>query len=479
MRAPVLTPAARVAPLVVAIAATLAPTFAAAEDADELRKELEAAKSMIRRMEDRLKALESAPARAPAAKPAPVVVEKTTTVVTEPVFVLIDIPERFNDNGYGDPRPNRDLRAEKKGFVDIQGTDTSFKIGGFVKMDAMYDTNPIGSRDWLVQSSIPTTAPDNQRGPQFGINARATRLNFEFRRNTEFGLAKIFLENDFFGNDRTDFTPGPYGWRLRHAYGQVGPWTVGRTFSNFMDIDSWPDTLEFYGPSAATFIFTSQVRYTQGLGNGLSASGAVETPRSDVDCGAVNNCPRERLPDVTGKLRWEQPWGHLQGTALLRHLAYATPVAGAGSATGLGVQFSGSVKSGLGNDYAAFSTVAGNGIQRYINDPGYFGALDGVVGPQGQFDTLGVFGGYAGYTHFWDGKTRSTVSAGFVDTENSAFQAATAYNRTQYLTLNYVWTVFGSLNVGAEVVYAERKDRAGNTGDLVRLLFSAQYNLVR
>jgi hypothetical protein len=475
------SPAARFAPLAAAVAATLLPLPALAQDADELRKELEAAKSMIRRMEERLKALEAAPPRAAAPKPsATVIVEKTTTIVKDPVIVLIDVPERFNDNGYGDPRPGRDLRAEKKGFIDLQGTDTSLKIGGFVKMDAMYDTNPIGTRDWLVPAAIPTTAPDNQRGPQFGINTRATRLNFEFRRNTELGLAKIFLENDFFGNDAANFGAGPYGFRLRHAYGQLGAWTVGRTFSNFIDIDSWPDTLEFYGPAAATFLFNSQVRYTQGLGNGLSASGAVETPRTDIACNGAATCGgRERLPDLTGKLRWDQPWGHLQGTAIWRHLSYDTGIAGAGSSTGIGLQLSGSVKSGIGNDYATFSTVAGNGIQRYINDPGYFGGNDGVVGPQGQYDALGVFGGYAGYTHFWDAKYRSTVSAGFVDAENSAFQLPTAYNRTQYLTANIVWAVFGSLNVGTELIWAEHKNRVGNSGDLLRLQFSAQYNFVR
>lgn len=471
---------------VIAVAiATAFPIAASAQEIEELRRDLDAARSAIRKLEERLRALEAGAPRERAATPAPaappLIVKETTTVVREPVVVVFTPPERFNNDQYGDPRPGgRDINPDKKGFIDLQGTETGLKIGGFVKLDGMYDTGPIGTRDWFVPATIPTTAPDNQRGPQFGLTARATRLNFEFRRNTEFGTARIFLENDFFGDDAANFRPGPYGFRLRHAYGQLGRWTAGRTFSNFIDIDSWPDTLEFYGPNAATFLFNSQVRYTHPLGDRLSLAGSVETPKTDITCNAAATCgPRERFPDLVAKLRWEEEWGHAQVSAIYRQLSYDTGVGGARSSAGTGLQVSGSVKTGLGRDYVVWSVVAGNGIQRYINDPGYFGGNDGVVSPVGSFDTLGVVAGFAGYTHYWNDIYRSTVSAGIVDNENSPFQAGNAFNRTGYYTANFIWNVFGSLNVGTELVYGSNKAKDGNTGDVVRLMFSAQYNFVR
>lgn len=480
-------------PMKTIAAAVLAalPCAALAQDpaVEQLRRELEAAKASIRQMEERLRVMEAAGAKPPAATAAKAPAAGATAPAAAPASPAPEAstaaafvpPQRYNDDQYGDPRPGGvDVASERKGFIALPGTETGLRIGGFVKLDTMYDTGPIGTRDWFVPATIPTTAPDNQRGPQFGMTARATRLNFEFRRSTELGLVKIFLENDFFGDDAANFKQGPYGFRLRHAYGQVGRWTAGRTFTNFMDIDSWPDTLEFYGPNAATFLFNAQVRYTQPLGEGLSLAGAVETPRTDISCNGTPTCgPRERFPDLTAKLRWEQGWGHLQLSGIVRQLAWDSGVTGAGSDTGTGAQFSGSWKTGIGRDYVVWSALAGRGIQRYINDPGYFGGNDGVLGPQGQFDNLGVMAGFAGYTHFWDERFRSTLSAGLVNAGSSPFQAATAFDRSGYYTANLIWNVFGSLNVGTEVVYGTNRARDGSKGDVVRLMLSAQYNFVR
>lgn len=459
---------------------------------EQLRRELESAKATIRQMEKRLEAMEAAAAKPPAgatATAAPVTTGASPSrpaapaagaspAAVEAVFVPA---QRYNDDQYGDPRPGgADVAAARKGFVALPGTETGLRIGGFIKLDAMYDASPVGTRDWFVPATIPVTAPDNQRGPQFGMTARASRLNFEFRRSTELGLVKIFLENDFFGDDAANFKQGPYGFRLRHAYGQVGRWTAGRTFTNFMDIDSWPDTLEFYGPNAATFLFNAQVRYTHPLREGLSLAGAMETPRTDITCNAAPGCgPRERFPDLTAKLRWEQGWGHMQLSGIVRQLAWDSGVTGAGSETGAGVQFSGSWKTGIGRDYLVWSVLTGRGIQRYVNDPGYFGGNDGVLGPQGQFDNLGVAAGFVGYTHFWDDRLRSTVSGGLVDAGNSSLQPVTAFDRTGYYTANLIWNAFGSLNVGTELVYGTNRARDGSRGDALRLMLSAQYNFVR
>jgi hypothetical protein len=66
-----------------------------------------------------------------------------------------------------------------------------------------------------------------------------------------------------------------------------------------------------------------------------------------------------------------------------------------------------------------------------------------------------------------------------VNAENSPFQPATAFDRSGYYTANLIWSVFGSLNVGTEVVYGTNRARDGSKGDVVRLMLSAQYNFMR
>lgn len=93
--------------------------------------------------------------------------------------------QRHNNDRYGDPRPgSEDVAAGRKGFAALPGTETGLRIGGFIKLSASCGANPAGARDWFVPATIPVTATHKQRGPQFGMTARASQLNVEFRRST-------------------------------------------------------------------------------------------------------------------------------------------------------------------------------------------------------------------------------------------------------------------------------------------------------
>ena len=45
-----------------------------------------------------------------------------------------------------------------RGFIDIPGTQAQVRMGGFAKINAIYDTSPAGNRDSFVTSSIPVGA---------------------------------------------------------------------------------------------------------------------------------------------------------------------------------------------------------------------------------------------------------------------------------------------------------------------------------
>ena len=75
------------------------------------------------------------------------------------------------------------------------------------------------------------------------VSIRPTRLSLDFRiPSSEFGDVRFYVEADLFGTNAT--TP-----RLRHAYAQARNFLIGQTFSNFMDPDGFPDTLDFQGPN--------------------------------------------------------------------------------------------------------------------------------------------------------------------------------------------------------------------------------------
>lgn len=465
----------------VLLAALCLPISAHAQDeARELREELEEAKRRIERIERRLRELESTPRPAsdgPQAPPARADARSTPT----PTPTAYRPPERFEDDQVAEPRPaDREIRADRRGFIEFPDTGTRLRVGGFIKADAMYDTRPMGTRDWFVPSSIPTSGVDAARGPQFGMNARASRIHLDWRRPTEIGEIKGFLEFNFFGSDRNDFVQGPHAFNLPHAYLQVGPWTAGRTFSLFMDIDSFPDTLDFYGPNAAAFAINTQLRYARALGRHLTLAGSIESPPAadGITCTVFADCAsRKRGPDLVTRLRWENESGHVQLSLAARHLAYGSGTGQQDSALAGGVHLSGSMRFSELRDYAVWGAFAGRGLQRYISGPSYLGSNDAIVLADGTLRPMRTTGGFAGYTHSWSETLRSTVVYAIVDAQNDDLQPLTAYGRTGYYSANLIADLLPSLSIGGELLYGTNRTRDAFTADTFRLMMSAQYRL--
>ena len=124
-----------------------------------------------------------------------------------------------------------------QGLVVI-GKDAALKIGGYVKLDLIYDFNPIDATDTFVVSSIPIGAPPRTNSR---MHVRQTRLNFDTRWKTRCGTARAFVEGDFFGaNNETDSDD----FRLRQAFGELGRFLGGQTWTTFANIAAAPATLK-------------------------------------------------------------------------------------------------------------------------------------------------------------------------------------------------------------------------------------------
>jgi len=166
---------------------------------------------------------------------------------------------------------------ELRGYIAIPGTETRIKLGGFAKVNAIYDTGPAGNRDKFVPATIPIGVGGERNAT---INASATRLSLDVRRPSSLGPLRFYLENDFYGS-------GTMGFRLRQAHGQVGNTYGGYGYSAFMDSDALPETLDDEGPPGATFLRVAAVRQIFKLGQGWTATLSVENP-------STRNPPDER-----------------------------------------------------------------------------------------------------------------------------------------------------------------------------------------
>lgn len=353
----------------------------------------------------------------------------------------------------------------------IPGSDTSIKIGGYVKADLIYDADDIGSEDLFATSTINTEGKKRQGRTR--AHARQTRLNLDARKPSDYGPIRAFVEGDFFGAGGNQNSSNSTSFRIRHAFGEIGRLTAGQTWSTFMDVSVVPDTLDFEGPNSELFVRQGQFRWTEPLGQGLTIAFAVENPEGDFsNDGGLN---LDQLPDGVVRLRWEQDWGHLQTAFLGRELRFDDGEKN-DSEFGYGLTLSGSLKVPLlhPKDKIAFQVNYGDGIGRYITDLGG-GGFDARVDNDGNLDNIQAFGVLAQGQHFWADNWRSTLAYGFLTVDNADGAAGTSLETSQYVAVNLIWSPVPSVDLGIEYLWGYLEVENGSSGTANRVQASATW----
>lgn len=348
------------------------------------------------------------------------------------------------------------------GSIQIPGTDLSIKFGGFVKLDLIHDFDAIGDTDAFKTSSIPV--PEQSSDGNTRLHAKETRLNLDARTTTGLGDFRVFVEGDFFGSGDT--------FRLRHAYGELGEFLGGQTWTNFMDIDSRPDTLDYEGPDGSVFLRQAQARWTKPLGEDTQLRLALEQPDADLTAptGAIQETV---LPDLTAGFHLHRGRCDTYLSGIARQIGYeASGISD--EVFGWGLNLSGILKT-WGKDDFRYQIAYGEGIASYIED---FRGLGANAAPDasGDLEALPVLAGFLAYRHLWSEEFRSNLVYSYADIDNSAGQPGDAINQTDYVAVNLIWSPIKSVDVGGEYLYGNRENQDGQSADANRVQFSAKWS---
>ncbi|WP_419403851.1 DcaP family trimeric outer membrane transporter [Stenotrophomonas rhizophila] len=422
----------------------------------------------------------TAPAPAVAAAPGAVSVPAAPLVAASPAALNVPpspLPARdtFDEDEQASARVDNEVPPgdELEGFFLIPGTGTWVRLGGYAKLDAMFDSGDAGDSDQFITSDIPVDG--GRDSTRFNMHARQTRLTLEGRRDTGAGQLRFLIQNDFFGSG------GSYGYRLRHAWGQLGNTYVGFGWSAFMDLDSGPDTLDFAGPGASPSARVASIRQYFPLGNGNQFILAAEHRAPELQFYGATQRSRTAAPNLVLAARHEADWGSLQASGLLRYLAYDSAQdsnEGSDSATAGGLALSGTWGWGDNGDYMVFGALGGQGISAFIGDLGGLN-LDGVVDPQGDLQVLQQYGGWLGYTHHWSQRWRTTVTYSRLYLERDQLLDPTVFRRSDYAAANIIWQPAPSWSWGAELLYGKLQEQSGASGDVFRLQTALKYDFVK
>ena len=372
------------------------------------------------------------------------------------------------------------------------GRDTTSKmeIYGFGQGDMIFDARRINPLwfDVVRPSKLPAFGTEFNANGNTYFSARQSRFGVKMRAPTEHGDVFSQFEFDMFG---VGIDAGLTTIRLRLAWGQWGKFGGGQLWSPFMDIDVFPNILDYWGPNGMIF-FRNVMMFWEPVKHGeTNLQIALERPGASGDLGRAderfelaNIRPRFPYPDLSAGFRLGWKYGHVKLAGILRDIRWEQIPTDtfdiSGHVTGWGGSLSSVTKLREGKDAIRLQANYGAGIQNYFNDApvdvgaelNRFNLRTPVLG-----EALPIFGAVAFLDHSWNTHFTSAIGWSMVNIKNSDLQLAEAFHNGQYAVGNVLWTPVKNVMIGGELQYARRRNFSDDFSfNDYRVQFSAKYS---
>ncbi len=409
--------------------------------------------------------------------------------------------------GLGLAMPFAGSAEDAPGVFKIPGTDSTIKFYGYVQTDVTFDFRArdpnVEGNDWAVHTpNLPLdgSAEATNKKNQLYMTARTSRFGLETNTPTAIGAIGVKLEGDFNAvnlESGQTFTNSML-FRLRHAYGtwnsSYGTLLVGQTWSNFLDLASYPDTVDFNGPGTIALVRNPMIKYTfkipgaSGVSLAISAENAPGTDGNDFNGsinsdGSSNTTRMQTIPDFTANLGFSGPWGSasLRGVTVNNRFAGSTTVPNLSQVNKQGFGGAASAALKLGGDTFVVHGVYGGGIARYIFDVGL--STGAVVANGTDLVNVQAGGVHAGYTHVWNPQWRSNLVGAITYIKNPEINGAPRFDNGTNEQLiegfvNTFYTFAKNAEFGLEYEWGRRKTFSPNEqfGHQSRVTGTFHYN---
>ncbi len=363
-------------------------------------------------------------------------------------------------------------------------------IYGFIMTDIGYNFGQ-SDPDWFdVVRPTKLSTYENQYETDdnvyFGV--RQTRFGFEDNSETKLGHLKLFFEMDLYGTgpDASQTT-----FHLRHAYGELGNFGVGKYWSPFMDIDAFPNSLDYWGPCALVCFQNIQIRYMPIQGDNRLTF-ALEQPGATADRGVYGTYSeledvsfRFPLPDFSAEYHRAFSFGYIEIAGIIRRVEWKDNGTDdydlSGDMWGWGLNLTSYIC--FGNNNIHFQGVVGKGIQNYVNDGGSDIGIDynqgNSISPI-KGVALPITGGSLFFEHQWNVKFSSCIGYSMVDIDNAEAQSSDAYKQGRYGLANLIYSPMDRVLMGCELQYGGRDNKSdGWSDDIFKIQFSFKYSFAQ
>ncbi|OXS00179.1 DcaP family trimeric outer membrane transporter [Shewanella algae] len=362
----------------------------------------------------------------------------------------------------------------------LEKTDVQF--GGYLKADIMFsdysngapDSNNV-SRQFYVPGAI--YGVDGNGNQVTDFQARETRFNFKTVTDLDGHTLTGFIELDFMTHtDGDERVSNSYSPRIRHAFISYDNWTIGQTWTTFMNPGALPENLDFVGATEGTpFARQAQLRYSNG---GFQI--AIENPETTITPyggGSRITSGNGVMPDLIARYNFKTSGGaSFSVMGMLRQLELETRIANQdidSTELGYGASVAGIIP--VGRDDIRFTATYGEGLGRYVALNFANGA---VLDNNNDLQAIESYSGFVSYRHWWNEQWRSSLTLSAFSADNDVSLTGGSANKESYSGyINLLYSPVKALTFGVEYMYAKNERENGTDGALNRVTFSAKYVL--
>ncbi|MCF8227888.1 MAG: porin [Bacteroidales bacterium] len=336
-------------------------------------------------------------------------------------------------------------------------------IGGYINLTGIYELdNAMQDHLDFITYDIKVPEPAEMR-KLFLMNANQSRLSANLLGDTKYGKLKVYLEADFNG------VQGAF--RLRQAYGSLGGFLVGQTWSTFTDLDASPNTIDAEGPNAEIAFRTTMIRYSHYFTKNLRISLAAETPTASLFVDNQTENQAQFVPEFVSTLKYKNSWGHLQLGGVFRDITYFDSIAGKTQSTpGWGVSGSGSIQ--FSKTFTFMSQyIYGKGVAKYIQDISDRGMdLIPEKNPdKGKMEALECWGVYGALNISFTKKLSSNLIYSITRVTSMPQLPPDEFKDGQYFAFNIFYSLLPNITIAGEYLWGERKNKNNKIGTAQRM----------
>ncbi|MBK6731901.1 MAG: hypothetical protein IPG60_13370 [Bacteroidetes bacterium] len=368
-----------------------------------------------------------------------------------------------------------------------QTDGNTFNIYGFAMMDAGYNLGQ-NHPDWfdvVRPTKLPAFEDEYGSDGNAFFSVRQTRLGFKSHTKTPVGDLNTIFEFELFG---TGVDAGQTTFRLRHAYGELGQFGAGQYWSPFMDIDVFPNSIEYWGPTGMVFFRNVQLRWMPIKGESFLTF-ALERPGASADQGNYADrieltgiAPKFEVPDLSAEYRKGGDWGYVELAGIARSIRWEDQIEDSidlsGDIIGWGLNLSTNLKIGRKAVFRG-QVVYGEGIQNYMNDApedvGIENHPESATRPV-EGVALPILGIVAFIDHTWSDKFSTSLGYSMTQITNSDGQADAAFHAGSYGLVNLLYYPVNNVMAGMELQYGGRENfNDGWEYNALRVQFSFRY----